>query len=91
LAFHQQAADELGGNLLGGAAEEGVGQVLGGRGGYGDGLGVAFGNTEISTKLVANNPRIIYVSVQKPFSGQPVNSLLDLLSVNASSQANLTY
>jgi hypothetical protein len=39
LAFHQQAADELGGNQLGGAAEEGLGQVLGGRGGYGSGLG----------------------------------------------------
>ena len=35
LAFHQQAADELGGNLLGGAGEEGLGEVLGGRGGYG--------------------------------------------------------
>ena len=31
-------ADEVGGNLLGGAAEEGVGEVLGGRGGYGSGL-----------------------------------------------------
>ena len=38
LAFHQQAADELGGNLLGGAGEEGLGEVLGGRGGYGGGL-----------------------------------------------------
>ena len=34
LALHQKAADELGGNLLGGAAEEGVGEVLGGLGGY---------------------------------------------------------
>jgi len=39
LAFHQQAADELGCNLLGGASEEGLGEVLGGRGGYGSGLG----------------------------------------------------
>ena len=30
LAFHQQAADELGGDDLGGAGEEGVGEVLGG-------------------------------------------------------------
>ncbi len=37
LAFHQQAADELGGNLLGGVGEEGVGEVLGGRGGFGGG------------------------------------------------------
>ena len=37
--FHQQGANELGGNLLGGAAEEGVGEVLGRRGGYGGGLG----------------------------------------------------
>ena len=39
LAFHQQAADELGGNLLGGAGEEGLGEVLGELGGYGSGLG----------------------------------------------------
>jgi len=42
LALHQQAADELGGNLLGGAGEECLGEgweVLGGRGGYGSGLG----------------------------------------------------
>ena len=38
LALHQQAADEVGGNQLGGAAEEGVGEVLGGRGGYGGGF-----------------------------------------------------
>ena len=38
LAFHKQAADQLGGNLLGGATEEGVGEVLGGRGGYGGGF-----------------------------------------------------
>ena len=38
LALHQQAADELGGNQLGGAGEEGLGEVLGGRGGYGSGL-----------------------------------------------------
>ena len=34
LALHQQAADEVGGDLLRGAAEEGVGEVLGERGGY---------------------------------------------------------
>jgi hypothetical protein len=39
LALHQQAADELGGNLLGGAGEEGVGEVLGEVGGYGEGFG----------------------------------------------------
>ena len=37
LTIHQQAADELGGNLLGGAGEERLGEVLGGRGGYGSG------------------------------------------------------
>ena len=40
LAFHQQATDEVVGNLLGGAAEEAAGEsweVLGGRGGYGSG------------------------------------------------------
>jgi predicted ribosomally synthesized peptide with nif11-like leader len=39
LALHQQAADELGGNQLSGAAEESLGEVLGGRGGYGSGCG----------------------------------------------------
>jgi len=39
LALHQQAADELGGDELGGAGEERLGKVLGGRGGYGSGLG----------------------------------------------------
>ncbi len=38
LAFHQQAADEVGGDLLGGAGEEGLGEVLGKRGGYGSGF-----------------------------------------------------
>jgi len=39
LAFHQKAADELGGNDLSGAGEEGLEKVLGGRGGYGSGGG----------------------------------------------------
>ena len=42
VARHQQAADEVGGNLLGGAGEEALGEdweVVGGRGGYGSGLG----------------------------------------------------
>jgi hypothetical protein len=39
LALHQQATDELGGNQLGGAGEEGLGEVLGGLGGYGSGFG----------------------------------------------------
>ena len=34
----QQAANELGGNLLGGAGEEGLGELLGERGGYGGGF-----------------------------------------------------
>ena len=38
LALHQQAADEVGGNQLGGAGEEGLGEVLGGLGGYGSGF-----------------------------------------------------
>ena len=33
LAFHQQAANELAGYLLCGAGKEGLGEVLGGRGG----------------------------------------------------------
>ena len=39
LALHQQAADELGGNHLGGAGEEVLGEALGVVGGYGSGLG----------------------------------------------------
>jgi len=39
LALHQQAADQLRRNLLGGVGEEGLGEGLGGRGGYGSGLG----------------------------------------------------
>jgi len=39
LALHQQTADELRRNLLGGAAEEDFWEVLGERGGYGSGLG----------------------------------------------------
>jgi len=35
LALHHQAADELGGDHLGGAGREGVGEVLGEGGGYG--------------------------------------------------------
>ena len=38
LAFHQQAADQLGGDDFGGAAEEGVVEALGERGGYGSGF-----------------------------------------------------
>ena len=38
LALHQQAADQIGGGDLGGAGEEGVGEVLGGRGGYSSGI-----------------------------------------------------
>ena len=41
LPFHQQAADELGGDDLGGAGEEGWGEVLGGLGGCGSGYGGA--------------------------------------------------
>jgi len=39
LALHQQAADELGGDDLGRAGEKELGQVLGGRCGYGSGSG----------------------------------------------------
>ena len=39
LALHQQAADEVGCDLLGGAGEEGLGEVLGEVGGYGGRFG----------------------------------------------------
>jgi len=39
LALHQQAADELGCNELGGAGEEGLRECWEGLGGYGSGLG----------------------------------------------------
>jgi len=48
LAFHQQAADELGGNNLSGAGEKGWREVLGRRGGYGSGLGC---NSELLSRL----------------------------------------
>ena len=38
LPFHQQAADELRGDHLGRAGEEALGEVTGGRGGFGSGL-----------------------------------------------------
>jgi hypothetical protein len=38
LAFHQQTADQLGGDLLGGAAEEGLREIIRRRGSYGGGL-----------------------------------------------------
>ena len=50
LAFHQQAADQLGGDDFGGAAEEGVGEVLGERGGYGSGLGEVADATLLPTQ-----------------------------------------
>ena len=40
LTFHQQASDEVGGDLLGGAGEDGVREGLGKGGGYGSGWGV---------------------------------------------------
>ena len=42
LAFHQKATDEVGSNLLGRTAEEGVREGLGKGGGYGSGLGMAW-------------------------------------------------
>ena len=39
LAFHQQAADEVGGNNLGGAGEEGLGEGWEVVDGFGSGLG----------------------------------------------------
>ena len=39
LALYQQATDKLGGDDLGGAAEEALEEVLRGRYGYGSGLG----------------------------------------------------
>jgi len=39
LAYHQQAADELGGDQLGGAGEEGWREVMCKRGGYASGYG----------------------------------------------------
>ncbi len=38
LALHQQAANQLGGDDFGGTGKEGLGEVLGGPGGYGSGF-----------------------------------------------------
>jgi len=43
LAFHQAAADELGGGQLGRAGEKALGKVLGEGGGYGSGFGGEMG------------------------------------------------
>ena len=51
LALHQQAADELGGNLLGRAGEEGLGEGLGEVGGYGGGFGVGGGGLKLLAHL----------------------------------------
>jgi len=51
LALHQKAANELGGNLLGGAGEEGWGEVLGGRGGYGGGFVRAYLGTRLHYQI----------------------------------------
>ena len=62
-SHHQQAADQLGGDDLGGAGKEGVGEVLGERGGYGggfceevlrdaEGLGVVGDNVGIDTSFL---------------------------------------
>ena len=50
LALHQQAANQVGGDQLGGAGEEGLGEVLGGRG---DGLGGGYGSGYVRA---ASNP-----------------------------------
>ena len=42
MAFHQQAADQLGGDDLGGAGEEGLGECWEGLSGYGSGLSATY-------------------------------------------------
>ena len=42
LAFHQQAADDLGGNLLGGAGKTVLGEAHVKRSGYGGGIGTTY-------------------------------------------------
>jgi len=58
LAFYQQAADELGGDQLGGVGEEGLGEVLGERGGYGNNINM----TTLTTQLYAD--KIIALTTQ---------------------------
>ena len=55
----QQATAELEGNLLGGAGEEGLGEMLGGRGGYGSGFE---DGSEIEYWLQIGKIRTSYVS-----------------------------
>jgi hypothetical protein len=63
--FHQQAADELGGDLLGGAGEEGLPEVLGEVGGYGVALRIGGGNGKLAQTLrllLTLLPRAIFVN-----------------------------
>jgi len=67
LALHQQAADELGGNLLGGAGEEGWGERWEGFGGYGSGLSGewlrAYCGTTLHQRIVAIELLIDYPKI----------------------------
>jgi len=78
LAFHQQAADELGGDDLSGAGEEGLGEgweVLGERGGYGSGLGDgAFLHWRKVGGLAWASPNGVAVGSQPPSQQQPLSS-----------------
>ncbi len=67
MAFHQQATDELGGNQLGGAAEEGLGEGWEGIYGYGSCLDArAFIDWGIAVVLAWARPKRVAVDFQPP-------------------------
>ena len=60
MALHQQAADELGGNQLSGTGEEGLREVLGGRGGYGGCFGGGWRYKLVKAKLLHTMESVIF-------------------------------
>ncbi len=59
LAFHQQGADELGGGAARWGGKEGLGEVLGERGGYGSGFADGW-------RLLGENQRKLTMSTNIP-------------------------
>ncbi len=73
-AINQQAADELGGDELGRASEEGLGEfweALGGRGRYGRQLG----RSQISVLTPGGGWKILEVTTPRPFTPMSVEQL----------------
>jgi len=68
LVFHQQTAEEIGGNLLGGASKEGLGEGWEGLGGYGSGWRWLVEERNISCNLEAPSYAFAKSHIRKPYS-----------------------